>query len=232
MNVWMELKRVLTVMDHVTRNWGRELHLDECTVMVLALLGEGGSSPEWSLAAKCGRARPQVHRALRTLKERQYATPIVSSGRTQAWSLTDRGRQLWRCLDRGIREFEAGLEAKVNLPTLKDELQRIVKNLLNRPHASGGWRFGLSVPLELLKLPLRMEASVEGLLDAEPEVVPGEGASAPTEDDWLPASPGLWGPPEEWTPEEREFLMFCRELEREKAKEGNGPEEAAVNSDS
>jgi DNA-binding MarR family transcriptional regulator len=231
MNVWMELKRALTVMDHVTRNWGRELQLDECAVMVLALLGEGGPSPLWSLAAKCGRARPQVHRALRVLADRDYAAPLVLSGRARSWELTDRGRELWRCLNRGIGEFEAELQARIDLATLKTEFQRIVQILLNRPRANGGWRFGLYVPIELLKLPLRTEASVEGLLGRK-EKEAEAGVPIETEAEWLPPSPGLWGPPEEWTPAEREFLAFCRELERAKEKDNNKPQSAAVGPDS
>jgi DNA-binding MarR family transcriptional regulator len=233
MNVWMDLKRALTVMDYATRSWGRELGLDECGVMVLSLLGEEGRALEWQLGMKCGRARQQVHRSLCLMKKRGLVKPDVSErGRNKPWALTEKGQKLWECLSRGIREWQGLLEERIDVAQLKSELQQIVTIFLNRPRADGGWRRALCVPPELLKMPMRVEAEAEGLLVSETEA-PELGTPIVTEDeDWLPASPGLWGPPEEWTPAEREFLKFCRELEREKAMENNRSEAAPVGSDS
>ena len=218
MNVWMELKRGLTLMDVVTRHWGRELLLNECEVMTLALLGEGGPSEEWRLASKCGRARAQVHRALRVLETRAYVFPLLEAGSTKGWALTDRGTLLWRCLDRGIRQFEAELASRVDLPTFKAELERLVTIFLNRPRAYGGWRKGLFVPVDLITMPIGAEASIAGLLEPE-------GSTA--EEEELEAPPGHW--PKPWNAAEREYIkQYWRDQAREKADEAsNGEEEPA-----
>lgn len=211
MNVWLELKRALTVMDVATRNWGRELGLDECGAMVLALLGEEGPALEWELAMKCGRARQQVHRSLGVMKKRRLVEPeLAVPGRNKPWQLTPTGRELWRCLDRGIREWQRELEAKMELAELRSGLQRIVEIFLNRPRVNGGWRRALSVPVELLKMPIHVHAEVEGLLEVPEMTLAPE---APSEPEPEILSPPGWGPPDCWTPQERAFIaQYWRSL--------------------
>jgi hypothetical protein len=211
MNVWMEMKQALTVIDLATRNWGRQLRLTECAVMVLALLGEGGAAPECDLSASCGRSRQQVHGALLLLAKRRYATRLVVDGRTRAWELTERGRELWACLDRGIREFEGELEARLDVSAFKTDLDRLVTVFLNRPRANGGWRFGLCVPVELLKTPMWAEASFKGLVDVE-EALPDDDEVDPEPE--LRAPPGIW--PKPWSAADREFFRsYWKRMEQD-----------------
>lgn len=83
-------------------------------------------------------------------------------------------------------------------------LRRIVEIFLNRPRANGGWRNSLCVPLELLKMSIGTDASMQGLLEVETPEAMAEAVEEPK----ILSLPG-WGPPSSWTPVEREFVAQC-----------------------
>lgn len=194
MGSWLAMKQALTAVDLVMREWGRELELDECGVMILMLLGERERRPACDLGIQTGRARPQVQRSLNGMQRRGLVSPAVRSrdGRVYAWSLTDQGRHLWACLDRGVRSWEASLAGIIELPLMVEALRRIVRLMVNRP-AENGWVNGLLIPMELRAESMRSEARMEGLLPEAPaRVEPGGAAEALEHDAVVRAWLELW----------------------------------------
>lgn len=163
----MAAKQALTAIDQVTRGWGRELGLDESGVMVLMLMGERGELPEWELAKLCGRKRQQVHRSLKRMERRELLRPAERSrkGRATRWTFTDRGIELWRCLERAVAAWEATLAWRYDVGELRKTLESIAELAVNRPGADG---WGLLVPNELRLDPIRTRAEEAGLLEPRP----------------------------------------------------------------
>lgn len=183
MNFWMAMKAALTVMDLVTREWARQLEVDECGVMVLMQLGYRQSSSAAKLGFFCGRVRQQVQRSLQLLRKAGLVEPATVSGTgcTTAWTLTQKGKTRARALERAVRAWEEELGRVIEVPQLTESLVRVAEAAVNRPGANG-WRRGLLIPHELKKVPLWFEVSMqEELLDSEPTPSSPDEASAERE---------------------------------------------------
>ena len=150
MNSWFVIKQALTAMDRVTRQWGRELRVDECGLMVLAMLGSWPISSAAELARTCGRSRQQVQRSLGAMARRGMVQPTARTkkGRAKGWTLSEHGVAFSRALSRAVAIWEEVLGSRVDLPATVDALGRVVKTMVNRPSADG-WR--MLVPDELRK---------------------------------------------------------------------------------
>ncbi len=184
MRSWLAMKKALTAMDLVMRQWARVLGLDECGVMVLMLMGGGAQVAACDLAKECGRARQQVQRSLRLMQHRGWVEPAAMSakGRVQAWALTGRGQLLWCCLDSATVLWSELFERHVELAQVTASLEQMVGTMVNRPCADG---WGLLVPSALREELMRGQLAMEEALLAEREV----------------AEPTHPGPPH-WTAEE------------------------------
>ena len=144
------MKQALTAIDRVTRQWARELRLDECALMVLMMLGSWPNSSAAELARKSGRTRQQVQRSLGAMVRRGMVVPTARTkkGRVQGWTLTEHGVAFFRSLERAVLTWEEVLGSRVDLPATVAALGRVVKTMLNRPRADG---WGMIVPDELRK---------------------------------------------------------------------------------
>jgi DNA-binding MarR family transcriptional regulator len=160
MNPLLEVKRSLTVLDLVFRDWARELALDECGVMVVLLLAEQPNLGASDLALRCGRARQQAHRSLLLLESqgRVECTSRSPKGRIAGWALTEDGLAVVRCLHDGLTAWNEELSRKLDLNSLAEVLNDIVVFALNRKSANG-WIHGLFIPRELRKETMRTRAS-------------------------------------------------------------------------
>jgi len=160
MDPLLEVKRSLTVLDLVFRDWGRELALDECGVMVVLLLDAQPNLGASDLAVRCGRSRQQVHRSLLQLEAqgRVECTSRSAKGLIAGWALTEDGLAAVRCLRDGVAAWNEELSRKIDLSALAEVLNDIVVFALNRK-SSKGWVHGLFVPRELRKETMRARAS-------------------------------------------------------------------------
>ena len=97
MNSWFVIKQALTAMDRVTRQWGRELRVDE-------MLGSWPTSSAAELARSCGRSRQQVQRSLGAMARRGMVQPTARTkkGRAKGWTLTEHGVAFSRALARAV----------------------------------------------------------------------------------------------------------------------------------
>jgi DNA-binding MarR family transcriptional regulator len=174
MNLLVEVKRSLTLLDLVFREWARLLGLDECAVMLVLLLSELGDRSAAELATRCGRRRQQVRRSLLMLERqgRVEVSHLSATGRAHGWSLTEAGIATARCLNEGVAAWTDQLDREVDLGTVASSLERIVALALNRK-TSNGWAQGLCEPRELRADSMRNRAEAAGVIaerDSPPDL--------------------------------------------------------------
>ncbi len=183
MSIWVSLGRALTAMEAVHRLWARQLGLEVGETHVLLALARRSMSNA-NIAEAIGRQRQQVQRTLSALHSRGLATPSVVSpaGKIQAWALTETGADVARRLEARTRAWERMSAPAVQLDALAEQLNALVRGLVNEPQANG-WVRGLSQPYDARHpfcdgLPLEMVRLKEARRRAE-----GEPASQPREED-------------------------------------------------
>jgi len=171
MNVLVEVKRSLTLLDLVFHAWARELGIDDCSVTLILLLAEEGDLSAAELAVRCGRARQQVRRSLLQLEAqgRVEVSHLAVDGRVEGWSLTEPGMATAHCLDQGVAVWSKELGTQIDLVALSATLAQVVRFALNA-RTSNGWARRLYVPRDLRAVTMRNRAEFAGI--ARPRAPP------------------------------------------------------------
>ena len=165
MELWLQMRLLMTSCDFVERECARRLKLAEGDVFLLMIMGTNPPIRGTDIAMMMGRDRQQVQRTLLGLERRWIVEPDTLSElhRVQTWRLTDRGRRVIDALSRLINLWQIDLSAKADLDLVFRALDRSCAALVNAPLHPKGWGYALSTPQTLQRFTPDALAALEAM---------------------------------------------------------------------
>lgn len=172
MEIWLQMRLLMTSFDFVERDCARRLRLAEGDVFLLMIMGTNPPIRGTEIAMMMGRDRQQVQKTLLALERKWIVEPAELSelNRVRSWQLTDRGRRVIAALSQLIRLWEIDLARMADLDLVYKALDRSCAALVNAPLHPKGWGYALSTPQSLQRMTPEAHAALGALEEIREEL--------------------------------------------------------------